>query len=130
MLSHVTLGVADFPRAYRFYDALMKELGHVLKFRDDAKPWAAWRPADAERPLLVIGHPLDGAPASFGNGQMVALLAESRAVVDRCHALALAHGGRDEGAPGLRPQYHPNYYGAYFRDPDGNKMCVCCHGAE
>ncbi len=61
---------------------------------------------------------------------MVALLAASRQIVDRAHAYALAQGGADEGAPGLRPQYHPNYYGAYFRDPDGNKICVVCHTAE
>jgi catechol 2,3-dioxygenase-like lactoylglutathione lyase family enzyme len=47
--------------------------------------------------------------------------------VDRAHALALAHGGSCAGAPGLRPAYHADYYGAYFRDPDGNKLCVVCH---
>ena len=57
-------------------------------------------------------------------------LAADRASVDRCHAAAIARGGTDEGAPGLRPQYHPHYYGAYFRDPDGNKLCVCCHDPE
>ncbi len=61
---------------------------------------------------------------------MIALLAQSRPVVDLCHALAIEHGGVCEGDPGLRPEYHPSYYGAYFRDPDGNKLCVCCHGAE
>ena len=75
----------------------------------------------------MIAHPFDGGPASAGNGQMVALLAPSRAAVGRCHALALAHGGSCEGAPGLRPEYHADYYGAYFRDPDGNKLCVCRH---
>ena len=58
---------------------------------------------------------------------MVAFLAESRAVVDRAYVVALASGGTPEGAPGLRPEYHENYYGAYFRDPDGNKLCVACH---
>jgi lactoylglutathione lyase len=58
---------------------------------------------------------------------MVAFLASSRAQVDRVHTLALSLGGQDEGAPGLRPDYHPHYYGAYFRDPDGNKLCVACH---
>jgi lactoylglutathione lyase len=58
---------------------------------------------------------------------MTALLAPDRATVDRCHRLALANGGVDEGAPGLRPEYHVNYWGAYFRDPDGNKLCVVCH---
>ena len=57
-----------------------------------------------------------------------ALLAADRATVDAVHALALQHGGRCEGPPGLRPEYHASYYGAYFRDPEGNKLCVCCHG--
>ena len=61
---------------------------------------------------------------------MLALQAANWALVDRCHALALAQGARCEGAPVLRAQYHPDYYGAYFRDLDGNKLCVCCHCAE
>lgn len=79
------------------------------------------------RPLFLVGRPWDGKAAQPGNGQMVALLAPSRAAVDAAYAAALAHGGAGEGAPGLRPHYHPNYYGAYFRDPEGNKLCVCCH---
>jgi catechol 2,3-dioxygenase-like lactoylglutathione lyase family enzyme len=58
---------------------------------------------------------------------MLAFDAASRALVDNAYAYALSHGGRDEGAPGLRLHYHPDYYGAYFRDPDGNKLCVVCH---
>ena len=61
---------------------------------------------------------------------MTAFLAPSRAAVDRCHMAALASGGTCEGPPGLRLHYHPHYYGAYFRDPDGNKLCVCCHRDE
>jgi lactoylglutathione lyase len=60
---------------------------------------------------------------------MVAFLASSRAVVDQAHAVALASGGTSEGAPGLRPEYHAHYYGAYFRDTEGNKLCVVCHAA-
>jgi catechol 2,3-dioxygenase-like lactoylglutathione lyase family enzyme len=82
------------------------------------------------RPLFLIGRPFDRRPAAVGNGQMLALLAPNRAAVDRCHATALAQGGLSEGAPGLRPHYHADYYGAYFRDPDGNKLCVCCHQPE
>ena len=58
---------------------------------------------------------------------MLALDAACRAQVDAAWRVALAHGGMDEGTPGLRAQYHPDYYGAYFRDPDGNKLCVVCH---
>jgi predicted lactoylglutathione lyase len=61
---------------------------------------------------------------------MVAFLADSRQQVDQVHALALASGGTCEGKPGLRPEYHADYYGAYFRDPDGNKLCIACHHAE
>jgi catechol 2,3-dioxygenase-like lactoylglutathione lyase family enzyme len=61
---------------------------------------------------------------------MVAFVARDRASVRKAHAIALRNGGSDEGAPGLRPEYHENYYGAYFRDPDGNKLCVVCHGHE
>lgn len=127
MISHIHIGITDFRRAVEFYSPLMKLLGHVLKFSDPEKSWAGWKPADTDRPLFLIGRPYDQNPAVPGNGQMIALMASSRRAVDDCHASALAHGGVCEGAPGLRPQYHPNYYGAYFRDPDGNKLCVCCH---
>ncbi|PJM87324.1 VOC family protein [Achromobacter ruhlandii] len=127
MFSHVCLGVGDFDRAYAFYSVLADALGLEPRFFERERPWAGWQPAGGGRPLLVIGAPLDGAPATSGNGQMTAFLAADRATVDRCHALALAHGGRCEGPPGLRPHYHADYYGAYFRDPDGNKLCVVCH---
>ena len=127
MLSHVYLGVNDFERAFAFYSPLMAVLGLTLRFRDDTRPWAGWQSADAPRPLFLVGTPYDGQAASPGNGQMVALLAADRATVDRAHATALAHGGVCEGPPGLRQHYHPDYHGAHFRDPDGNKLCVCCH---
>ena len=66
----------------------------------------------------------------MGNGVTVAFEAPDRASVDRFHAAGLAQGGTDEGAPGLRPHYHPDYYGAYLRDPDGNKLCCVCHRPE
>ncbi|MGI4855808.1 MAG: VOC family protein [Janthinobacterium lividum] len=127
MLSHVFVGVNDFDRAMEFYSALMRELGLSLKFCEREKPWAGWVAEDTPRPLFLIGRPYDGEPAGSGNGQMIALLAPDRKTVDRSYACALANGGRCEGPPGLRPAYHPDYYGAYFRDPDGNKLCVCCH---
>lgn len=129
MLSHVYIGTNNFEPALAFYSALMEAVGARQRFVDAARPWAAWQPAQGARPLFVIGKPYDGEPASCGNGQMVALMASSREAVDRAHAAALAHGGRCEGAPGLRPHYHANYYGAYFRDPEGNKLGVVCHDA-
>ena len=127
MFSHVFLGVSDFDRAVAFYDGLLAPLGHRRRFCDPTQPWAGWQTADGGRPLLLIGRPFDGAPHQPGNGQMLALSADTRAQVDAAWRFALAHGGADEGAPGLRPAYHPDYYGAYFRDPDGNKLCVVCH---
>jgi len=130
MISHTFLGVNDFPRAFAFYDAVLRELGLQLRFRADARPWAGWQNPGVPRPLFLIGRPYDGNPAFPGNGEMIALLAPDRAHVDRAFATALAHGGTAEGAPGLRTHYHPDYYGAYFRDPEGNKLAVCCHQPE
>lgn len=75
-------------------------------------------------------RPIDREPATVGNGITIAFEAPDRATVDRFHAEALAAGGTDAGPPGLRPQYHPDYYGAYARDPDGNKLCCACHRPE
>ncbi|WP_215407978.1 VOC family protein [Janthinobacterium sp. JC611] len=130
MLSHICLGTNDFPRAYAFYTALTRELDLIEKFHDPAKPWAGWMAQDAPRPLFVLTAPHDGLPATAGNGQMTAWLASSRAQVDRSYQAVLALGAVCEGPPGLRPHYHAHYYGAYFRDLDGNKLCVCCHAEE
>ena len=75
--------------------------------------------------MLGVCKPYDGKPATGGNGTMVALTAKSREIVDAVHAAALAAGGADEGAPGLRGD---TFYGAYFRDLDGNKLCVFHYG--
>ncbi|KQV49908.1 VOC family protein [Massilia sp. Root335] len=127
MFSHVFIGVVDFERALAFYTPLMAALGLEERFCDRARPWAGWQIPGQARPLFLIGAPYDGQPHAPGNGQMAALLAPGRTAVDAAYAVALAHGGSDEGAPGLRPHYHAHYYGAYLRDPDGNKLCVVCH---
>nr|WP_221439702.1 VOC family protein [Roseateles oligotrophus] len=124
------VGVSDFERALAFYKPLLDSLGIQFRFQDEARPWAGWQSSPEPRPLFLIGRPFDGQAHQPGNGQMVALLAQSRAQVRQAHALALAHGGRCEGPPGLRPEYHADYYGAYFRDPEGNKLCVACHRVE
>jgi catechol 2,3-dioxygenase-like lactoylglutathione lyase family enzyme len=127
MLSHIHFGVTNFQRSFDFYSEIMKALHLELKFCQPEKNWAGWMAPGVARPLFLIGLPFDGQVAASGNGHMTAFLASTRDMVDNCHAVALAHGGLSDGSPGLRPQYHPNYYGAYFRDPDGNKICVCCH---
>lgn len=130
MFSHAVLGVSDFQRALGFYRPLLSLLGWRERFCDAEQPWAGWQPAQGARPLLVIARPFDGGRPAPGNGAMLALNADCRALVRAAHAMALAHGGSDEGSPGLRPHYHEGYYGAYFRDPDGNKLCVVCHDLD
>lgn len=127
MFSHVFLSVTDFERSLNFYSALMTSLQLELRFCERDKPWAGWHSAGDKRPFFVIGHPYDARDHHSGNGQMVAFMAGDRASVRDAHRTALAHGGVCEGPPGLRPQYHADYYGAYFRDPDSNKICVACH---
>jgi catechol 2,3-dioxygenase-like lactoylglutathione lyase family enzyme len=127
MFSHTFVGTNDFERALAFYGPLMDALGIKARFCDSRRPWAGWQSEPDPRPLFLIGRPFDGNPHQPGNGQMLAFLAEDRDTVDRAYVVALAHGGTSEGAPGLRPDYHRHYYGAYFRDPDGNKLCVACH---
>ena len=128
MFSHVTLGYTDFGRALAFYDAIMDVLGHPVLFKFEEQGIVAYGEPAGSKTFIV--PPFDGNAAKPGNGVHVAYLAESRAVVDAFHAAALAAGGSDEGAPGLRPHYHPNYYGAYVRDPDGNKLQAVCHSQD
>jgi lactoylglutathione lyase len=130
MLSHVIVSVTDFDRALRFYNPVMKALDVQARFLEDEVPWAGWQSAPEPRPLFIVRHPYNQQPHHPGNGQMVAFLATTRQAVDHVYAIALANGGTCEGKPGLRPEYHANYYGAYFRDPDGNKLCIACHQPE
>jgi catechol 2,3-dioxygenase-like lactoylglutathione lyase family enzyme len=130
MFSHVFTGVTDFARAFAFYNAVLAEVGLSLRFNEAGHEWAGWQQAGGGRPLFLIGKPHDGQPHNPGNGQMVAFQASSREVVRCVYATAMAHGATCEGPPGLRVGYHPNYYGAYFRDTEGNKVCIACHAAE
>jgi catechol 2,3-dioxygenase-like lactoylglutathione lyase family enzyme len=127
MFSYVTLGTRDLARAGRFYDAVLAPLGHarIVEANPDDRS-AAWG-IDDPGPHLWVTEPFDGATATVGNGSMVSFLAESRSAVDAFYAAALAQGGSDEGAPGLRPQYGPHFYAAYVRDPDGHKLNAVCY---
>ncbi len=127
MFSHVTVGITDFDRALRFYVPVMARLGLEQRFCDALVPWAAWQVAGGGRPFFLIMRPFDGQTAAPGNGPMAAFTAPDRATVHTIHAVALAAGGTCEGPPGLRPQYHANYFATYLRDPDGNKLCFVCH---
>jgi catechol 2,3-dioxygenase-like lactoylglutathione lyase family enzyme len=130
MFSYVSLGTRDLSRALPFYDAALAPLGHFrIDGYDPDAISAAWG-TDDPGPHLWVTTPFDGQPALPGNGVMVSFLAETRAAVDAFHAAALAAGGTDEGAPGLRPQYGPSFYAGYVRDPDGNKLNAVCYAPE
>ncbi len=130
MFSHVTVGVSDLERATRFYDALLIPLG--LKRRtvtpDGGPPSVCWIGQGSSLPRFYAYVPFDGEPASTGNGSMVAFLAQSAEAVSEAYLAGMAEGGRDEGEPGPRPRYGDGYFGAYLRDPDGNKIHVVYRG--
>ncbi|WP_066797251.1 VOC family protein [Sphingomonas soli] len=131
MFSHVTLGVSDLGRAGAFYDALLTPLGLVRReVKPDGGPASlCWHEPGVQLPRFYAYQPYDGRPCSAGNGTMVAFLAPSPHAVDQQgHAAALLAGGTDDGSPGLRPRYAPDYYGAYLRDPDGNKVHLVFRG--
>ena len=123
MLLYITLGTNDLAKATGFYDAVMPKLGLERRHSDDSEIGFG-EPAPA-RIWFWVNKPFDGKPASVGNGSMPALIAPSRTAVDAFHAAGLAHGGTDEGAPGLRP-YGSSFYACYLRDPDGNKISAVC----
>lgn len=126
MIFYLTLGSNDLTRARRFYDPTMTELGLALIMEDQSE-FGYGQPGD-EHPSLYVVTPYDRQPASHGNGTMLALTAPTRAAVDAFHKAALANGGQDEGAPGLR--YSANFYSCYVRDPDGNKLSAVCNRPE
>lgn len=123
MIGYVTLGTDDLERSRAFYDALLGEVGASRLMEMDSG--FTLYGTDWGRPAIAVTRPYDGKPARAGNGNMVALVVDSRDKVGRVHARALELGASDEGAPGLRgPEGDRAFYGAYFRDPDGNKFCV------
>lgn len=120
VISHVSLGTSDYPRAKAFYDAVLGTLGIRCLMEHGTHGLSAGY-GDGF-PDFWIGPPHDGGRAAPGNGTHVCFLAPSAEAVNAFHATALRMGGRDDGAPGLRPQYTPNYYAAFVHDPDGHKI--------
>jgi catechol 2,3-dioxygenase-like lactoylglutathione lyase family enzyme len=118
MLHHVSVGVADVARAAQFYDPVLRALGYkrVLEFMPYGIGYGD------QRPQFWVQLPHDRQPASLGNGVHVAFNATSEAMIQAFHRAALAAGGSDDGAPGPRPDYGPEYFGAFVRDLDGNKI--------
>ena len=120
MIGYVTLGTNDFPKATAFYDALFAELGAKRIMETDH--FVGWGTA-MDQPLLMVFIPENGKDASVGNGVMVALQADSSESIDRWYAKAIELGATSEGEPGPRGD---NFYAAYFRDLDGNKLNFFC----
>lgn len=125
MIGYVTLGTDNFEKAAAFYDALLAEVG-AKRAMEMGDRFIAWGTQPAA-PMLGIIRPFNGEPATFGNGTMVALAADSAASVDRIYKKAIELGGKDEGAAG--PRGDSGFYAGYFRDLDGNKLCVFCIAA-
>lgn len=125
MFSHIILGALDLDRQAAFYDAVLQNLGLVRReVEGDGGPAGAlWTAPGQDWPQFWIQLPFDNHPATPGNGVQVSFRAESCAAVAAAWNAALKAGGTSEGTPGLRLNYAADYYGAYVRDPEGNKLC-------
>lgn len=121
MIGYVTIGALDVEQALPFYDAVLGAIGYERQFFDAG--WAGYglKGGDAD---TFICPPFDGQAARGGNGIMIAFKAPSIDAVRAAHAAALEHGGADEGGPGPRPSESTTFFGAYMRDPTGNKIAV------
>jgi catechol 2,3-dioxygenase-like lactoylglutathione lyase family enzyme len=124
VIHHLSFGTNDVERARAFYDPVLAVVG--LR-RLDADGTAL--DYGIGQFLLSLETPVDGEPATPGNGIHIAFAAQDRAMVDLFHRTALENGGSDAGAPGLRPEYDAHYYGAFVRDPDGNKLEAVTYSA-
>lgn len=130
LLDHVSISVAGLDSARPFYDAVMATLGAVKVYdHADAPGYGEHcRAGDAGHTYLSVQADAAASPTAPARRHWC-FKAASRAAVDAFHAAGLAHGGRDEGAPGLRPHYHSHYYAAFLSDPSGNRIEAVCHDA-
>lgn len=126
MLGYITMGSNDLPRARAFYAELLGTIGatKLMEFGEDMGGFTMYG-TSMEQPGIAVTAPYNQEPATVGNGNMAALVMAERAQVDALHAKALELGGSCEGPPGIRGEEGPQaFYGAYFRDLDGNKLCA------
>ncbi|SFG05306.1 Catechol 2,3-dioxygenase [Novosphingobium sp. CF614] len=125
MIDHIGIGASDFEASKRFYDAALAALGMARMMEVTVEQTGGY---------AGIGYGTDGKPFFWlgndgprGSGIHIAFAAATRADVDAFYGAAMQAGGRDNGGPGLRPHYHPNYYGAFVFDPDGINVEAVCH---
>ncbi len=126
MIDHFGFPVADYARSKAFYTKALAPLGYTIVMevqQDQGDSLAAGFGADGKPDFWIGGE------GGLNRRLHVAIAAKDRAAVDAVYCAALAAGGKDNGAPGLRPQYHPNYYGAFVFDPDGHNVEAVCHSA-
>lgn len=130
-IDHVSVGITNMTRAKAFYDAALKPLGmEPIMPVEFSGQLVGVGYGIGRKPSFWIQLPINRKPASMGNGVHIAFTADSREAVDAFYLAALEQGGVEDGAPGLRTEYHPDYYGAFVRDPDGNKIEACSHKHE
>lgn len=122
MIGYVTIGALNSEQSGKFYDAVLGAIGYARAFADGG--WIGYGPKGSDEHSVFVCPPFDGKPATFGNGTMIAFTAKTQDAVKAAHAAGLAHGGKDEGVPGYRPPDKQSWYGAYLRDPTGNKIAV------
>jgi catechol 2,3-dioxygenase-like lactoylglutathione lyase family enzyme len=127
VLDHLSLPVGDFARARAFYDALLAALGQRCVQEMEEDDFVAAGYGGGYEPAFWIGALKPNAPVTPLAGQHIAFRARDRADVEAFHRAGLAAGGIDNGPPGLRPHYHPNYYAAFIIDPDGHHLEAVCH---
>ena len=128
MISHVKIGVDNLEEAVQFYDEILEPLGHKRNILSEK--WAGYGDfGSVGINTLWIIKPINGSPATAGNGSNFAFLAPTRTSVDEFYTRAINLGGQNEGKPGLRPEMHEHFYAAYVRDRDGNKLVAVCHEA-
>ena len=126
MIAYVTIGTDNIDLARKFYSAFLPVLGYELTEHSDGLAYALPETTDQSTtaPEIYIKKPFDGNDASCGNGMMVGYEASCQEDVRSLHAAALEAGGSDEGQPGFREIYSPDFYVAYLRDPQGNKLAI------
>jgi catechol 2,3-dioxygenase-like lactoylglutathione lyase family enzyme len=125
VIHHVSVGTNDVARSKRFYDAVLPILG-ILPMAEEEGGLGY----GSGTFHFSVQIPIDGRPATVGNGSHIAFAVEDRSMVERFHATALEHGGTNDGAPGLRADYDANYYAAFARDPDGHKIEAMTYSAR